>query len=49
MFLFLFLLLLVSWSMKGMGIFFLVFLVRKFVPEVNSVISNSLFSELNKF
>ena len=50
MFLFVFLLLLVSWSINGMGIFFLVFLVRKFVPEeVNSVISNSLFCELNKF
>ena len=33
-----------------MGIFFLAFLVRKFVTEeVNSVISNSLFCELNKF
>ena len=50
MFLFLFFLLLVSWSINGMGIFFLVFLVRKFDPEeVNSVISNSLFCELNKF
>ena len=50
MFLFLFLLLLVSWSINRMGIFFLAFLVRKFVPEeVNSVISNSLFCELNKF